>query len=153
MSESEIVIRECAVDDVRCAANIDAIMAEYAIESSIAGMPEAQAQWGLYANLEASGVLHVLGAFQGGNLAGALFMLVAVLPHYGAKVASTESFFVPAAMRKGGAGAILLREAERIAKELGAVGFLMSAPLGGRLAKAAPLLGFRETNRVFFKEL
>jgi GNAT superfamily N-acetyltransferase len=80
-------------------------------------------------------------------------MLVSLLPHYSALAATTESWFVSAAARKGGTGKRLMDAAEAKARELGAVGFLISAPTGGSLERAAPMLGYRETNRVYFKAL
>jgi GNAT superfamily N-acetyltransferase len=78
-------------------------------------------------------------------------VLKPVIPHYGVAIAVTESFFVGKEYRKSGAGLKLLRAAEAHAE--GAPGLLVSAPVGGTLAEVLPHLGYRETNRVFFKEL
>lgn len=144
-------IRRCAVDAVEHAPNSIALLSEYAAESSIAQLGTPAAQWATYRQLVEAGSAHFIGAFQGDDLVGFLVMLVAVLPHYGLRVASTESFFVARTARKSGAGLQLLHEAEQLATELGAAGFFVSAPTGGRLAKVLPGVGFAETNQVFFK--
>jgi GNAT superfamily N-acetyltransferase len=130
-----------------------ALMREYAAESSIDGMPPPAMHVDTYLALEAAGHIHVFCAYRGGHLVGFLAMLVSLLPHYSALAATTESWFVSAAARKGGTGKRLMDAAEAKARELGAVGFLISAPTGGSLERAAPMLGYRETNRVYFKAL
>ena len=82
-----------------------------------------------------------------------MFLLVPVLPHFGRKVGVSESYFVAAEYRKTGAGLRLLHAAEEAAREAGAVGVLVSAPTGGILERVMPGVGYRETNRVFFKGL
>jgi GNAT superfamily N-acetyltransferase len=116
-------------------------------------MPQIDPHLPMYRQLEAAGVLHAFGAFSGDELVGFLLMIVSPVPHYSAVVANTESFFVKDGHRKGGTGVRLLKMAEEHAKNLGAVGVFVSAPSGGRLSRAMPLLGFRETNRVFFRKL
>lgn len=148
-----IAIRPCTVSDMENAPNLAALLAEYGAESAIEGLGQANAQTETYRQMEAVGVLHLIGAFQGDELVGFLIMIVSVLPHYGKRIASTESFFVASAARKGGAGLKLLREAERLAESLGAMGFFVSAPMGGRLMRVLTAKRYRETNRVFFKVL
>jgi GNAT superfamily N-acetyltransferase len=85
---------------------------------------------------------------------GFLTLICIPLPHYSVPVAVSESFFVASVHRATGAGLALIREAERIARGLGALGLLISAPAEGRLAAvldAKP--DYRPTNRVFFKGL
>lgn len=148
-----ITIRPCTVDDILAAPNLGALVVEYAVECAIDGLGEPHPRWDTYHKFEAAGVLHIVGAFEGSELIGFIVLLVAELPHYSAIVATTESFFVADRARKGGAGLKLLREAERVCAALGAVGFLVSAPANGRLAKIMPRIGFRESNRVFFRKL
>jgi len=148
-----ITIRPCAVDDIKAAPNLGTLLAEYAAECALDGLGEPCPRWDTYYKLEAAGILHIIGAFECGSLAGFIFLLVAEVPHYSAIVATTESFFVADRARKGGTGLKLLREAERVCAALGAVGFLVSAPANGRLAKIMPRVGFRESNRVFFRKL
>ena len=98
--------------------------------------------------------MQVFGAFVGSCFAGYAILLVTVLPHYSAPVATLESFFVSAMYRHTGAGLKLLRAAEAAARDKGAVGLLVSAPIGGQLAEVmARMRSYRETNRVFFRSL
>jgi len=133
--------------------NFTALLDEYAEESAISGMPAPNCQTEMYRTLEGLGVFHVLASFKDDEMTGFLSLMVSVLPHYGVPVATTESFFVAKAHRKGGAGLRLLRGGERVAKSLGAVGLLVSTPFGGKLSKIMPRVGYRESNRVFFRSL
>lgn len=47
---------------------------------------------------------------------------------------------------------LLIRRAEKRAREVRSPGMLFSAPSGGRLSVLLPRIGYRETNRVFLKE-
>lgn len=131
-----------------------ALLAEYADESSIAGLPAACHHEASYLALERAGVMHILCAILDGELIGFVIVLVNVNPHYSVKLAVVESIFVAGKHRKSGAGLLLRKHAEQIAKEQGAVGFLLSAPAGSRFAKVMERdKAYRETNRVFFRSL
>lgn len=129
------------------------LLAEYARESGMPGMPEPKACMEAYLNIEASGMLHVLCACVGTELVGFLVLLINNLPHYGATVAVNESFFVAKQYRCTGAGVKLRKAAESLAVEQGAVGILASAPAGGSLAVVLPRSGYLHTGEVFFKRL
>jgi GNAT superfamily N-acetyltransferase len=129
------------------------LVAEYASESAIDGLPPPAAQLATYRQLESSGALHALAARYDGSLVGFVTLLAPVLPHYGVTVAVSESFFVARARRRTGAGLALLRAAEALARRLGSPGLLVGAPSGGALARILPRRGYRETNRVFFKRV
>lgn len=133
--------------------NFSWLTAAYAEESQMVGLPPANCQSDLYRRMESTGTFHVLGAYHGGELVGFLNFIVTVLPHYGAKVATTESIFVANEFRRTGAGVKLIREMERLAGDMGALGVLVSAPAGKRLADVMPGLKYRQTNQVFFKGL
>lgn len=136
------------------APNLAELLAEYGAESSIDDLGPPSVQIETYRQMEAVGALQLLGAFQGNDLVGFLVMIVSMLPHYGARVASTESFFVAGNARKSGAGLRLLHEAEQLARNLGAAGFFVSAPKGSKLAAVLDAhKAYRETNRVFFRGL
>ena len=153
-SMGQIDIRRISIDDLRTAPGIDALLRDYAAESSIDGLPVPKAEWLTYARMEHHGALHVIGAYLDGQLVGFCNVLVSLSPHYSVLIAVTESLFVGAAHRSTGAGLALLREAEAIAKEQGAAGMLVSAPLGGTLAAVLEVKkSYRETNRVFFRGL
>ena len=150
-------VRPCTVAEFERAPNCDALLAEYTAESAIPeiGPTVRHADLAQYKAMEAAGLMHMLGAFRDdGEIVGFLTLLIAPLPHFGGRlVATTESVFVTAAERKGGPGLALLTEAEHLAHDKGAVGLLVSAPVGGRLAQILPRCGYRETSRVFFRGL
>lgn len=146
-----VLIRPITSSEFWSAPNIDDMLAEYASESSIAGLPAPAPSREIYERLEATGLMHVLGAFKDDVLVGFLAMMATTNPHYGVPLAVTESFFVGSVYRKGGAGLKLLHEAEQIAKAAGAQGLLVSAPTASRLADVLPGVGYAETNRVFFR--
>lgn len=144
-------IREVSISDLENAENIQAILEGYAKELIVKCGPKACAAVDIYKSLEKSGCFHVLGSYVDGVLCGFVTVLVTILPHYGVKMAVTESYFVSEESRKTGAGLRLLHEAEVLAKNKGAFGILVSSPYGGRLAEILPRIGFTETNRVFYK--
>ena len=146
-------VRRIAFDEIEAFPNFAGMVERYADESAIPGMPRPNRQKEMYRQLEQAGLFHLVGAFVGGELVGFVSLLASVLPHYGVMVASTESIFVEPEHRKSGAGKMLMREAERLATSIGAVGLLVSAPSGGRLAAILPRSGYQESNRVFFRRL
>ena len=146
-------ISRCTVRDIEHAEGLDAVLAEYAAECAIAGLGNANPQFERYHMLEDAGVLYVIGAFNGDALVGFAAILVAPLTHFDCISATTESFFVVSSERRSGMGLALLREAELLAQEHGAVGLFVSAPTGGRLDAILPRSGYTETNRVFFRGL
>jgi len=146
-------VQASSVSEIEAASNFGELLAEYASESAIAGMPAPAARMETYRHLESAGMLHVFSALSDGQLVGFITVLAPVLPHYGVAVAVSESFFVARAHRKTGAGLKLLREAEAKAASLGSPGLLVSAPFGGDLFHVLPRVGYAETNRIFFKKM
>lgn len=148
------IIRTCSAEEILSAPNLPELLAEYGTESSIPGIGAPNFQPDMYRMLETSGSLVPIGAFDNGQLIGFVSLLVNVLPHYGVRVGVIESFFVAKAARDTGAGIKLRAVAEAESKARGAVGLLISAPTGGRLAA---VLGkdkaYTETNQVFFRGL
>lgn len=147
------MIRPSTVAELEAAPAFPDLLAEYAAESAIEGMPPPSAKMETYRALHDAGLLHVLAAWVDGVLAGFITVLAAPLPHYGRTVAVSESFFVARAHRSTGAGLKLLRAAENKARELGSPGLLVSAPYEGDLFRVLPRIGYAETNRVFFKKV
>jgi GNAT superfamily N-acetyltransferase len=133
--------------------DLRALLAEYAAESAITGLPAPAARMDSYRELEGRRLLQVLSATHEGRLVGFLTLLAPVLPHYGVAVAVSESFFVARAHRGTGAGLKLLRAAEDMARHAGSPGLLVSAPFEGDLFKVLPRVGYAETSRVFFKKV
>lgn len=145
-----IEIRRCLVSDIQQSPAVDDIVREYADESSIKEIGEAEPDFAMYQSMEESGVLHAIGAFDGDDLVGFAFVFYYGLPHYkGRCIATTESIFVLHKHRKNGAGIKLIRAAESMARELGAPALLISSPYGGRLATVLPQLSYRQSNQVF----
>jgi GNAT superfamily N-acetyltransferase len=146
-------LRSCSVADLPEMAGFGAFAAEYAAESAIDGLPLPAARLANYLPLERVGALHTIRAAVAGRLAGVITVLAPMNPHYGVPIAVSESFFVAKPHRRTGAGLKLLRAAEDKARELGAPGLLVGAPVEGDLFKVLPRVGYRETNRVFFKKV
>jgi GNAT superfamily N-acetyltransferase len=146
-------IRRCTIAELEAAPNFGELLDEYAAESSLAELGAPRPQLETYRSLEAAGAFHPIGAFDGDRLAGFILPIVVVLPHYGVLTATAESFFVPRADRKTGAGDRLRVAAEDLARDLGAKALLLSAPVGGVLAQALPGKGYRHSNDVFVKAL
>lgn len=150
-----VQIREASVDEVFDASAFAALCDEYRAESLRnpqlrGGLPERAG----YAQLVQAGMLRVLGAFAGPELVGFCAVLIAPVLHFGGRViASTETLFVASAHRATGTGLALLRAAEQVALEAGAGGLYVSAPSGGRLERVLPRVGYRESNRVYYRSL
>jgi hypothetical protein len=149
----QLAIRPCTVADIESAPNLASLLSEYGGESAIPELGPVNPQFPLYKAMEANGSVRMIGAFQGAEIVGFVALLVSVLPHFGVVVGTTESYFVASADRKSGAGLGLLHAAEDMARELGALGFFVSAPVGSRLERVMRGIGYRETNRVFFRSL
>lgn len=148
-----LTIKPCTVEEIESAPNFTDLLAQYAAESSIAGMPAPSAKLDMYRSLEASGAIVIFGALVNDQIVGFLVVLAPMLPHYGRTVATAESFFVAKDYRDSGAGLELLRRAEKHADEIGSPALLVSAPAGGVLEKVLPRVGYDHSNTVFFKRL
>lgn len=148
-----IMVRKTTIAEVEENENFPNLAKEYAQESSIHGLPPPIEKIASYRVIESSGIFQTYGAFLGEMLVGFIAVLTPVIPHYGVAITVAESFFVGKAHRKTGAGLKLLRAAQEHARQKKSPGFFVSAPFGGILAEILPRLGYRETNRVFFKEL
>jgi GNAT superfamily N-acetyltransferase len=146
-------IRPSSIAALEASPQMAGLLAEYADEAAIDGLPRPYPRWDAYRAIEATGLLHVFSATLNGQLLGFVTVLEARQPRYSEPLAITESFFVGKAHRKTGAGLRLLQAAERKAGELGTSGLLVSAPFGGSLAEVLPRVGYTETNRVFFRRL
>ena len=129
------------------------LVEEYAEESKMRGMPQPDFDVEMYKKLGSMGIMQCLAAKDGDELVGFMVLLATVVPHYSKMVVTTESLFVGKSHRKGGAGMKLIKEAEAFAVKKGAVGILLSAPEGERLADIAPKIGYVKASNVFFKGL
>ena len=110
-------IKALTVDEFRSRPEWPALIREYAVESALEPFADtATPQWDAYQALLDQGALVVLGAFDADRLIGFLAVVVTVLPHFGVRMACTESYFVASAARNTGAGLALLREAQAVAQ-------------------------------------
>lgn len=150
---NDLEVKRITMEELEAAPGLSLLLSEYAAESAIPEIGPHNPQFQTYHAMEATGMLHVIGAYAGGQLVGFLLLMTPILPHFGARVGVTESFFVAAEFRKTGAGTALRAAAEKAALEAGAAGILMSAPSGGQLSQVLPHVGYRETNQTFFKAL
>lgn len=147
-------IRPCTVAELAAAPNLAELLAEYARESSLPELGPTSAQIETYRKLEATGMFHPIGAFEGDELCGFILPIVVVLPHYGVLAATVESFFVPYSLRPTGIGLRLLALAEAKARELGAKALLLSAPVAGALdAVLERMRPYRHSNNVWVRAL
>lgn len=147
-----LTIRHCTVSETLAQPGIEALFAEYSAEAALPEYGGAAPQFDTYREMEAQGLAHVLCAFLGEALVGFAVVCTFTELHHGAPVATTEALFVAAEHRRTGAGLLLLREAERYARGLGAVGLQVTAPVGSRLAHVLDRMpGYRATDRVFFR--
>ena len=147
------MIRSLPVSSIMGDPSFPDLVAEYAAESAIAGLPPPNARMQTYLHLEALGMLHAFGAIHGNTLVGFISLLAPILPHYGITIAVCESFFVAADYRHTGAGLRLLKAAEEKTKELGSPGLFVSAPYKGKLFEVLPRRGYTETSRIYFKQV
>lgn len=146
-------VASCTIDDIESAPNLASLIEEFADESLMPGLPRTDPNWSTYRALEAAGMLHAIAARLDGVLIGFIGVLVAPMPRYSVPVATTERFFVAKVHRKTGAGLRLLRAAEDKARELGSPGLLVIAPFEGDLFHVLPRVGYKESNRIFFKPI
>lgn len=134
------------------APNIKALLREYAEECSIPELGYASPQRDLYELLEKSGGFQAFGVYDGDFLVGFACVLVYVLPHYGQKVAATESIFISKPHRA--MGFQLMGYLEEYAREKDCLAFLYSAPVGSRFdMMMAGFQGYRHTSSVYLRPL
>lgn len=132
--------------------NAKLLLYEYALECSIPELGYASPQAELYELLERSGGFQAFGVYEQLELQGFATVLDYVLPHYGAKVATSESIFVSKNHPK--AGMDLLVTVEEYAARKDCLAFLYSAPVGSRFDRLlATSNRYRHTNNVYLKTL
>lgn len=143
-------------DELASAASFDALCAEYATESGrMAELGEHHVDANAYRAMEAAGVAQCIGAWDVGayreELLGFGVVTLSVLPHYSKLVGCLVSFFLTASARKSGAGTQIREAAEHITQARGGLGLMISAPAESRLEVILPRIGYRATNRLYFK--
>lgn len=125
------------------------MIAEYAEECSIPAIGKINPQGRAYAAMEDAGLMQSFVAYDGEGLAGFANVLTPVMPHYGVRVATSETLFIA---KRSGLGTDLMRAMEEYAKRVGCVGILVSAPTGGRFERYLDASKqYQRTNSVFFR--
>lgn len=150
-----VVIREITIDEAASDPCFAELVKGYAKELALPDLPQPNYQIDLYRKMESLGLFFAFAAYHANKMIGFVSMLATVSPHYGVLIASTESFYVAPAHRRGGPGLDLLRHAEAKAVEIKAIAMLIPAQTGSRLDSmmSRSVSGYRESYRVFFKRI
>ena len=127
------LVKKCTIADVEAEPNLAELIAEYAAECSIEGMPEPRFKWDLYKSIEGAGMMHAYAAHVEGVLVGFAFVITTVNPHYSIVLATTETLFVTKDARRSHAGGRLLMCAKQCARDVGSPQLFISAPVGSVL--------------------
>jgi hypothetical protein len=122
---------------------------EYGAECSTLGKPNPQPD--LYKLLEESGGLQVFGVYEETSLVGFASVLIYNLPHFGNKIATTESIFITRNFRHYGLD--LMATIEHYAKVSGCEDFLYSTPVDSRFDRLLNALEYDHTNNVYRRKL
>lgn len=149
-----VEIKKCTIADLEAHPNFVELIAEYAAECSIDGLPEPRGKLDLYKSIERAGMMFPFEAKLDGILIGFMVVIVTVNPHYGIVLATTETLFVKRDRRYTGAGGRFIAEAKELAREHKSPGVFVIAPIDSTLEK---VLRDRkdsvETNSVFFMKV
>lgn len=128
------------------------LVAEYAAECAIDGMPAPEYRMQSYLSLEEAGALASWGAFADGRLIGFVVTVSPVIPHYGMTVTVIESIFVAKAYRHTGAGIRLEYVAADYAQSIGSPGIMANSPHDSEFAEVLPRMGYVPVSRSFFRK-
>lgn len=109
------------------------LLAEYAAECSVPGLPPFKPCWALYEALEATGSYRVFAAFSGESIVGFAGVLTTVIPHYTQMMATVESLFVTKSSRDGLTFQRLMEAIEDHAKMRGCKAIVYQALAGQKL--------------------
>lgn len=147
------MIVEITPDEFWAQAEANVLIKEYDQESRAHGLPPRNPDVQMYQALHQAGALRVLAYIKNGKMEGFGVVLVSPVAHYSAKLAVMESVYVSPQHRSSGAGWRLIKTAERLAKEAGAIGLFVSAPASGMLEAVMKRKssGYAHSNTVFFR--
>jgi predicted GNAT superfamily acetyltransferase len=125
---------------------------EVALNKSVMALSPDEGQ---YRNLEASGMLIALGAFEDdGELIGYSVGYVVTHPHYSRlRIYQNDILFVTKAKRRSKLGLQLIRETERMAASKGARMVLWHAKQGTALEHVLPRLGYGVQDIIYSREV
>ncbi len=149
-----LTIRPIRIADILDVSETKDLLREYTVECSIPQIGETNPQRAIYDQMEASGLMHCFGVYEGSVLVGFAILLVFVLPHYGKKVANVESLFMRKSHRRGGSGRLLLSAIEKFSREKQCAAMLYNVRKGSNLERLFTVLPqYEQTNSVFVKTL
>jgi GNAT superfamily N-acetyltransferase len=146
------VIRPVSYAEILNDPNAKALLHEYALECSLPELGYASPQPDLYELLEKSGGFQAFGVYEDEMLVGFATVLIYVLPHYGQKVATSESIFIAQSHRASSAGVELLAFIEDYARQKDCLAFLYSASEGSRFDRLLSTR-YRHSNNVYLRNL
>ena len=135
LTQASAEIALCKAADIFDDIDSAELLAEYGRECANALLGKPGPRRDVYENLEMSGMGQCFSVREAGRLVGFAFIVIAVVPHYSMRLATTESLFVSAAARDGGPGWDLIRALGTYARMCGAEFLFLSAPVGSRLAR------------------
>lgn len=149
-----ITVSKASVADVFGRAEFHELIAEYAVECSIAEIGAIDPQQSTYQRMADAGLFQFFVATEDTRMVGLASVITSIIPHYNRPVGVVESLFVEKRCRQTHAGLKLMSAIDAYAKEKGCAATLYSAPAGGPLEK---LLGrmknTRRTNSTFCRTL
>jgi hypothetical protein len=123
------------------------LFSEYAAECKIRELGAPCPQRDLYEILEHSGGFQAFGVYEKDLLVGFATVLIYVLPHYGRKIATTESIFV----LKGKPDQDLIQHLRRHARNHKCGEFLYVAPVGSRFDRLLSACEMHHSNNVYIE--
>ena len=149
------LIRPVSYAEILSAPNAERLMSDYAAECSIPELGPINPQRELYAAMEQSGAMQAFGVYEEGTLIGFMTVLIWTVPHYGKKIASTESIFLASERRDSGIGANMLQYIEEYAKGNDCAAIQYTAPVNSRFARllAINVDRYRRTNSIYLRNL
>ena len=127
------LVKKCTIADLEAEPNFVELVAEYAAECSIEGLPEPRGKLDLYKSIEGAGMMYAYAAHVEGVLVGFAVVISTVNPHYGIVLATTETLFVTKEARRSHAGGLLLMCAKQCARDVGSPKLFIIAPVGSVL--------------------
>ncbi len=146
-------IKAISIPQLQTADNINALLDAYVQESALSVMPEPIPDWESYTSIEESGGLIVHGVYEEDILVGFMVVMLCYAAQYSATIGNTMALFVLPEYRKFGTGKKLVDSVAEAASRRGATALAIGAPSESRLAKAAESMGFKETNRIYLREM
>lgn len=153
ISERSPTVERISHADLIALPAFEGMLSRYARECGLPELGPANPQHDIYGALELAGAMRFIVARLGPKAIGFCVLTVSRVPHFGAVVAHTESLFIEQAQRHTGAGLLLMREAERLALEMGAMGLFIAAPVNSKLDRVLRCTDYRPTTVAHFKVL